>query len=188
MNVNLNLASEPFGRNRALWTITVATVIALSGLLVALLFIFYSNQEVPQAITERQGRAKQALMTADAEEKKYRQILDNPGNAVVLERSLFLNQLLYRKGISWTKTFADIEAILPPRVLVMGIRPQLTLDNQVFLEIQAGAETPEDFVQFLVALEESEAFGSPTPRASAPPSDNEPLHRYQLEVSYDQRL
>lgn len=188
MNVSINLASEPFGRSRALWTLTVATVLALAGLLAALLSIFYANQEIPADVQARQAQAKLALGKANLEERKYRQILDNPGNAAVLERSLFLNQLLYRKGVSWTKTFADIEEILPPRVLVMSIRPQLTLDNQVFLEIQAGAETPEDFVRFLVALEESEAFGSPTPRASAPPSDNEPLHRYQLEVSYDQRL
>ena len=99
-----------------------------------------------------------------------------------------LNQLLTRKGISWTKTFGDLEGVLPPRVLMMQIRPEVTFDNKVRLDMQVGAEAPADFIEFLKALESSEVFGSPNVRGFNPPTDNEPYFRYQLMVEYEQQL
>ncbi len=115
-------------------------------------------------------------------------MLQDPANSIVLERSLFLNQLLQRKGISWTRTFADLEVVLPPRVQVMQIRPEVTLESMVHLDMQVGAETPADFIEFLKALEQSDIFEAPDLRGSSPPSENQPLFRYQLSVSYDQQL
>jgi type IV pilus assembly protein PilN len=121
-------------------------------------------------------------------EGQARGTLQDPANAPVLERSLFLNQLLYRKGISWTRTFSDLEKILPPRVLMMSIRPEVTSDNKVRLEMQVGAESGPDFIEFLKALESSKLFGPATLGGYSPPNENQPLYRYQLTVNYEQQL
>ena len=48
-----------------------------------------------------------------AEQAQLDAVLRKPENAEVLERSVFLNALLVRKGISWTRIFADLEKVLP---------------------------------------------------------------------------
>ena len=58
-----------------------------------------------------------------AEQAKLDAVLRKPENAQVLDRSVLLNSLLYRKGISWTKIFADLEKMLPHNVRVISIRP-----------------------------------------------------------------
>jgi hypothetical protein len=54
--------------------------------------------------------------------------------------------------------------------------------------MQVGAEARGDFVEFLKALETSDLFGRLDVRGSSPPTENQPLWRYQLTVQYDQRL
>ena len=106
----------------------------------------------------------------------------------MLERSLFLNELLYRKGVSWTKTFADLELIFPPRVRVEQIRPEITPDNKVLLDMTVGAETRPDFIELLKVLEESDIFGTPDVRGSSPPTEQDPIFKYRLMVRYEQQL
>ena len=45
----------------------------------------------------------------------------------MLERSVFLNALLYRKGISWTRIFADLEKVVPHNVRIMSDPPHAEL-------------------------------------------------------------
>ena len=79
---------------------------------------------------------------SSAEQANLDAVLRRPENAEVLERSVFLNALLYRKGISWTRIFADLEKIMPPNVRVMNIRPFVNEENQVTLDMTVGAEDP----------------------------------------------
>ena len=45
--------------------------------------------------------------------------------------------------------------VLPPRVQVVFVRPEVTFENSVLLDMQVGAETPADFIELLKVLEES---------------------------------
>jgi type IV pilus assembly protein PilN len=153
-----------------------------------LLLQYSRNHDVSPAFLRREAELRAQLTKLGGAEAEARRTLQDPANAPVLERSLFLNELLYRKGISWTRTFADLEKILPPRVLMMSIRPEVTTDHKVRLEMQVGAESGADFIEFLKALESSELFGPATPGAYSPPNENEPLFRYQLTVDYEQQL
>jgi len=60
----------------------------------------------------------------------------------VLERSVFLNAVLYRKGISWTRIFADLEKTVPYNVKVLAIRPSVNSQNEVMLDMTVGADSP----------------------------------------------
>jgi type IV pilus assembly protein PilN len=188
LKIQLNLASQPFRRERLFWVSTGANVVALLALAGALLFQYVSHAELPpeQVAMETKLRAEMAQLSA--EERQLDGELGDAANEEILERSLFLNQLITRKGISWTRTFSDLETVLPPRVLMMQIRPEVTASNKVVLDMQVGAETRGDFVEFLKALESSEFFGQLAVRGSSPPTENQPLWRYQLTVQYDQRL
>jgi Tfp pilus assembly protein PilN len=106
----------------------------------------------------------------------------------VLERSVFLNSLLFRKGISWTRIFADLEKTIPHNVKVLAIRPSVNFENQVTLDMTVGAESPEPVIALYRALEESPLFGSVLGHSSLPPTQSDPLYRYRMTVIYAQKL
>jgi len=188
MRIELNLASQPFGGNRLFWAASGAAGLILLAIAVALVVIWAGNREPAPELVRREAELRVELSELRAGQSRLQQAIADPANDAVLRRSLFLNQLLRRKGISWTQTFADLEKTLPPRVLMMQIRPQVTAANRVWLDMHVGAETPEDFIEFLKVIESSEMFGNPTVRGSSPPTENQPLFRYQLAVTYDQQL
>ena len=188
MNLNLNLASQPFGRRR-LFTLASSLSAAVLIVLAIVQVIYYSrNHELPPELVAMEVRLGHELRKVQAEEAGLKRKLAEPANAEVLDRSVFLNQLLHRKGISWTRTFADLEKIFPPRVRVAQVRPVVTSDNKLFLAMTVGAETPLDALELIKVLEESELFGSPEVLGESPPTENDPAYKYSLSVSYDQQL
>ena len=128
------------------------------------------------------------IQKASAEQAQLDAVLRQPDNAEVLERSVFLNTLLYRKGISWTRIFADLEKTLPHNVRLISIRPFVNAQNQITLDMNLGAETPEPVITLLKALESSPLFGSAYLHSSMPPSQTDPLYRYRVSVNYGQKL
>lgn len=188
VKLDLNLASHPFGHTRLFWLFSVVLAVVAVAAAAGLLAVYFQNHDLSPELVSRESELRSRLQALQAEEGALRQKLEEPGNDRVLARSLFLNELLFRKGISWTRTFADLEAVLPPRVRMVQIRPEVTNDNKVLLEMYIGAETPQDFIEFLRVLESSESFGSPSVRGSSPPTETEPLFQYRLTVSYDQKL
>ena len=56
------------------------------------------------------------LRSARAEQAKLNATLAKAENAEVLERSLFLNTLIDRKAISWTKILAILKKVMPYNV------------------------------------------------------------------------
>lgn len=188
MKINLNLATKPFGRSRLFWTASAIGGAALVLIAVSLVAAFVQNREPPPEIQAAEARSTAEIRRLSSEEAKLRGELRDDDTINTIDRSHFLNQLLARKGISWTQTFSDLEKVLPPRVLMTQIRPEVTFDNRVMLEMQVGAETPNDFIEFLVALEGSEVFGSPDVRGRVPPNENDPYYRFELTVRYEQEL
>jgi type IV pilus assembly protein PilN len=188
MRVELNLATQSFGNRRPFWLASGLAGLALAAVAVVLLVDYSRDYDASPAFLRREAELRAELTKLGSAEGEARRTLQDPANAPVLERSLFLNELIYRKGISWTQTFADLEKILPPRVLMMSIRPEVTADHKVRLEMQVGAESGADFIEFLKALESSELFGPATLGGYSPPNENEPLFRYQVMVNYEQRL
>ena len=188
MRVDLNLATRPFGRSRLFWTASAAVGAVLLLITAGLFYSYWRSGKLPPELAAKEEQLRAELTQLSNEEGQFAAALRQPATLEVYDRSYFLNQLLTRKGISWTRTFGDLEQVLPPRVLMMQIRPEVTFENKVRLEMQVGAEAPADFIEFLKALESSEVFGSPDLRGYNPPTDNEPYFRYQLMVEYAQQL
>ncbi len=115
-------------------------------------------------------------------------VLREPQNAEVLDRVQFVNALLLRKGVSWTKIFADLEKVVPHNVRLIQVRPQINPTNDVILDMVVGAEASEPVIQLLTNLEGSTDFSSVAVHASLPPSQTDPLYRYRVSVQYGQKL
>jgi hypothetical protein len=137
------------------------------------------------AIEQQNSRLKSIA----AQQAKLNATLHRPENAEVLERSLFLNTLIDRKAISWTRIFADLEKVMPYNVRLVSVRlPAVDSNNQVLLDMVVGARDVPPILDLLKRLEGSPQFGPTSVQSSAPPSQTDPLYRYHVTVSYAQKL
>lgn len=188
VRIPFNFSSEPFQRDRPIMAATVATLTALSCLLAILSYWAYTERDLAAGareqvakLTLQQSRLVQAQAEVDAR-------LLRRDYADVLERNAFLNVLLHRKGISWTRIFGDIESTLPHNVRVISVRPQVTPNNELLLDMVVGATSNEPVIELLMRMEASPLFGSTSVLSWLPPSQNEPLYRYRVSVNYVQKL
>jgi type IV pilus assembly protein PilN len=186
--IPVNLSSEPFKNDRPALAASIVAGVVLLALL--------TFQVATIRRERRAARANRGTMTIlDAQLRalnaEYGQIgteLRKPENTAVFDRSIFLNQLLQRKGISWTRMFSDLESVFPPTVRLVVVRPYLTIDNEVQLDLVVGANSPEPVIELIQRLENSKVFGATALLSSQPPSQNDPLYRYRVSVSYAQKL
>jgi type IV pilus assembly protein PilN len=134
------------------------------------------------------ARLEAQLNAANAEYTRLGTSLRQADNAAVLDRGAFLNSLLLRKGISWTRMFEDLEKVFPGNVRLVAVRPYIADTGLIQLDMVVGAQTPEPVIDLLRRLESSTMFGATALLSSQPPSQNEPLYRYRVSVAYAQKL
>jgi Tfp pilus assembly protein PilN len=187
MKLPLNLATQPFRKDRPILVASAAVGVLMVGSLILLITLAVADRRRSADTRRVSQRLEEQMRRAAAEQARLDAVLRRPENAEVLERSLFLNALLYRK-LSWTKVFEDLEKILPPNVRLIQIRPQVVSENEVYLEMTVGAESPAPVVEMLTRFESSDVFGATTVYNFVPPSQTEPLYRYRVSVNYAQKL
>jgi len=189
MRVPINLSSEPFHNDRAAVVVTTVCSLLLVALLGVQAYLILGERsraaEGRNAVSALQAR----LDAATAEQAKVDATLRQPMNAEVLQQSVFLNTLIERKSISWARLFADIAGVQPDGVRLIQVRlPQVNSRNEVTLDMEVGTQQPAAAIEFTRRLEKSPLFGPATLLRADPPSQNEPLYRYRLTVSYGQKF
>ena len=187
MRIPVNLASEPFRRDRP--ALTAAWV--LGGALVILLglqsYLILAERDRAKEAREAVGRQTTQLGKSQTEQSSLEATLREPANAEVLARSVFLNTLVDRKSISWTRIFSDLEGVMPYTVRLVQVRlPQINSRNEVSLDMTVAAEQPAQIIEFLKRLQASPKFGPLTLHTTLPPSQNESLYRSRVTVNYAQ--
>ena len=189
MQVPINLASEPFRRDRPMLVASSVVAVVLAGLLTLLVFLIVTDRGRMQETRIAVDRLSNQLRANATEQARLEATLRQPANAFVLEQSYLLNSLVERKAISWTRIFADLEGVMPSNVRLIQVRlPEIDAQNQVLLDMTVGAQGPEPVIDFLRRLQRSPSFGPVTLHTSLPPSQNEPLYRYRVTVNYAQKL
>jgi hypothetical protein len=189
MRIPINLASEPFRKDRPAIAAYSACAVILTGLVLLLGFLIWN-----QRASMKETRADVTRLTAEVDKLTRDQaeqdgVLRQPANAEVLQRSLLLNTLVERKSVSWMRIFSDLEGVMPINVRLIQVRlPQINSHNEVSLDMTVGVQEPGAATGFLTKLQESPLFGPLTVHSSLPPTQNEPLYRYNISVDYGQKL
>lgn len=184
----LNLATNPAGGYRAFFALACAAALALLVVTAWLVVGFLQIESTPEQLLGRQQDLLAEQRRLDTLAAAASRQLRSESTSETLERTAFLNGLLVRKSVSWTRTFLDLEVVLPPNVRMLTIKPEVAQGDTIRLDMTLGAKAPADFIGFLKTLEESDLFRAPALRGSVPPSDGDPTFRYQLTVEYDQQL
>jgi len=188
MKISINLASQPFRRDRPMILASVAVSLLLVGTLAALIILARADNEQLADIRKEVGGLRTQVAGLAKQQHEAEAVLRQPRNAEVLETSVFLNQLLYRKGISWTRILSDLEKVMPPNVKVLNIRPSISGQGQITLGMIVGAEGPTQVIALYKAMEQSPLFSGLMQPQYTPPTQADPLFRYRFTVNYAQKL
>ena len=97
--------------------------------------------------------AERDQLRADAE-----RILNLPENRTTRDQSQFLNELIERKAFSWTRVLENLEKVMPPRVHLVSISPQLDDDNQLALKMTVAGDSRDRAIELARRMEESRRF------------------------------
>jgi type IV pilus assembly protein PilN len=190
--LGINLASQPFGRERA----EIASLAAVCSILAVSLLVFVGLflAERRQASTLRRDirQKQQTLNTLDREQSRFQSVIAKPANADVFSKSVFYNELIARRAVSWTLVFEDLERVIPANIQLVQLRlPQVVAadqgdKNHIELEMTVGTQQPQAILTLLKNLQSSKLFGPVGLTSQQPPTQNDPLFRFRLSVPYVQ--
>jgi type IV pilus assembly protein PilN len=184
MRISINLASQPFEDAQRFvrqWTLTLGLV----GVLTLVLVVGAVLRLRSWSVEERRIHDLQAqLAQGDREIGQAEAFLNRPENRDTRDKSLILNDLIARKAFSWTEVFSDLERIMPPRLHVVSIRPELTPDNQLELRMMVAGESRERALELVRHMEQSPRFRQPQIVAEAREEQpQDPGDRVQFDIT-----
>lgn len=188
MKIPINLASQPFRRDRAMVVASSLVCLLLVASLGVLIHLASEDNKQLADVRHEVALLKKQVQNVNDQQAKFNAVIHKPENETVLERSVFINTLLLRKGISWNQIFTDLEKTLPYNVKLTRIRPSVDDQGHVTLDMILAAETVVPMVDALKAFEDSRLFGAVELKSKVPPSQTEPLYRLALDVTYAQKL
>ena len=187
-SVPINLASQPFRRDRPFQLAALAGSVLLGGLLIWQIAVGMLERTQRAELGAAQEQATRQLTLLQTERTRLDATFRKSENADAIEFALFLNGLILRKSVSWTKIFADLDQVMPHNVRLVNVRPQVNLDNQIQLDMTVAAADPPPVIEMLKRLEGSALFGAATVTSWLPPSQSEPLYRYRVNVNYAPKI
>ncbi|MDQ6759401.1 MAG: hypothetical protein M3Z32_05970 [Acidobacteriota bacterium] len=189
IRIPVNLATDPFRRDRPILVASAALGAFLLLVLAVQIGAIISARDQAAETRTMLDKLDRQLSAVKTDQAKLDGTLSKPENAEVLDRSRFLNSLIERKSISWTRIFADLEKVVPYQVRLVAVRlPQVDSQNQVLLDMVVGADSPGPVFELLKRLEMSPQFGPTSVVNSLPPSQTDKLWKYRVSVSYAQKL
>ena len=158
MRIDINLASQPYEDARQFWLRWGTALAAVAVLTLALL-----AGTVTGGLNARRDRAKIAdLRTRIAQRDQTRQeaedFLNRPENRATRDESQLINELIEHKAFSWTRVLEDLEKVMPPRVHLVSIRPELDEDNQLALKMVVAGDSRERGIELERRMEDSRHF------------------------------
>jgi cell division protein FtsB len=156
--LDLNLSTQPFPAYR-LTTIALAGVLALLASLSvwqAFGFVRYSRLANSIRAQEQETRVEAEALGKHVAELESR--LDRPESTAKLNEIGFLNHLILRKSLSWTRLFAVLEKIMPDNVHFANLAPTVGADGGITLKLGVRARSMADVKEFLVRVEKSPLF------------------------------
>ncbi len=157
---DLNLSTRPFPAYRIVNTglLALFVILAFVSIWQAAGFIQFSRRARDIQPAEQETRVESEALGARAAELGSR--LDRPEATAKLNEIGFLNNLIARKNLSWTRLFADLEDLVPDGVHLVTLTPTIGKDGLINLRITLQAKSIADATEFVKRLETSAVFSN----------------------------
>jgi type IV pilus assembly protein PilM len=156
--LNINLASQPFRDRRGFlvrWGAVAAAMFLIMAALLSLAVLHWRDRRALDRELARINAHRAELVKEHSEEELF---LNEPQNRGTRDRSQLLNSLIARKSFSWTSVFSELERILPTQVRVAAIRPVLTDNNELGVQISVISADPKSALEFIRNIEDTRQF------------------------------
>jgi type IV pilus assembly protein PilN len=158
MRVDINLATRPYEDSGPLLVRWGGALAVLGLFTVILLYSVIAGWAAARRDRSLIQQREQQIAERDQEKAKAEATLNRPENRSTRDRSQFLNDLFQRKAFSWTKVFEDLERVMPPRLHVVSIQPEMASDNQLAIKLVVAGESRERALELVRKMESSQRF------------------------------
>jgi hypothetical protein len=119
-------------------------------------FIRFSAMSRDIRTDETNARAEAESLRSHVE--ALAKTLDRPEAAAKLSEIGFLNGLIARKELSWTRLFGNLEDMVPDSVHLVSLRPDVPENGPISLHLEVVGRSIADVSRFIEALEKSPEF------------------------------
>jgi type IV pilus assembly protein PilN len=183
MRIDINLASHPYEDAGPLWLRWGGALAAVAVLTLILLYSALSGWASARSDRNLIEQREQQIAARDQPKVKAEETLNLPANRGTRDRAQFLNDLFLRKAFSWTKLFEDMERVMPPRLHVVSIRPERTLDNQLEIKIVVAGESRDRAIELVKKMETSQRFQQTQIEQESSGTGQTPGDNVQFDIS-----
>ena len=158
MRLDINLASQPYEDARQFW-LRWGTALVVASILTLMLVVstatgWYNARRDHQKIAELRAQIAQR----DQKRREAEGFLSRAENRTTRDQSQFINPLIERKSFSWTRVLEDLEKVMPTRVHLVSIHPELDDDNQLAIKMVVAGDSPERAIELARRMEDSRRF------------------------------
>lgn len=188
MRLKINLASQKYEDVRLFVSRARAATAGLAAFTVLLAVLAWFNYSSSINSNARIRQLQQRISALQQERAKASAVENLPENRDVTQQKNYWNQQIARRAFSWTELFNDLQKILPGRVYVISVAPELTKDNQLKLKLSIGGEKYEDLNTLVKRMEDSHKFRGTELESEQVQKDSRPgappLHKFEIETFY----
>jgi type IV pilus assembly protein PilN len=158
MRLDINLASQPYQDARRFWLQWGGALFVLAIFTIGLLYFTFLGWLGARKDRVLIRKYQQQIAARDKEKADAQALMNLPQNATIRDRSQFLNDLFYRKAFSWTRVFENLEDVMPPRVHVVSIHPELSSNNELAIKLVVAGDSRERALELVRKMEASKHF------------------------------
>ncbi len=158
MRLDINLATHAYEDARQFW-MRWGTGVAVLGL-VTLGLLIVSTMGWYDARVDRKKLSdlRAQIAQRDQEQATAEALLNRPENRVMREKSQYLNDLIVRKAFSWTQAIETLERLMPPKIHLVSIAPELNEDNQLAIKMVVAGDSSDRAFELVRKMEGSKHF------------------------------
>jgi type IV pilus assembly protein PilN len=158
MRLDINLATHAYEDSRQFWMrwgtgLGILSLVTL-GLVIAASIGWYDARLDRKKISD----LKAQIAEREQEQATAEALLNRPENRTMREKSQFLNDLIARKAFSWTQAFETLERLMPPKIHLVSIAPELNDDNQLTIKMVVAGDSSERAFELVKRMEGSKHF------------------------------
>jgi type IV pilus assembly protein PilN len=158
MRLNINLASQPYEDARQFWMRWGTGLAVVTILTLALLVTTISGWVAARHDHADIAKLKAEIAQRDQARQQAETYLNQPENRATRDQSQFLNELIERKSFSWTRVLEDLEKVMPARVHLVAIHPELDEENQLLLKLSVAGDSRDRALELARRMEDSRRF------------------------------
>jgi Tfp pilus assembly protein PilN len=155
-----NLATRPFYNERAIHVLVAAAaaIVLVVTVLNASRIVTLSRHSTELSARTSADRAEAARLSTEA--TRIRRTINKDELATIMSAAEEANALIDQRTFSWTEFFNQIEATIPPDVMLTSVRPSFK-DGVTSVSMIVLAKRPADVDEFVEKLEATGAFENP---------------------------